>query len=147
MVGPARKFGAPMLEFSGPIKPSFFLTFDEPLTARLSGGDGAARLRVMRGNGYPHDLRLNPDRPATLHAGRVFAPVVDEGARLVLDVATDAHARFLVLCANCFTEMWSTNVAPDALGDIDAAHTKFWNTDEIRDRGCPKCFAAAAKPH
>lgn len=136
-----------MLEFSGPIKPSFFLTFDAPLTARLSGADGAARLRVMREIGYPHDLRLSAERPATLHAGRVFAPVVDGGARLVLDVATDARARFLVLCANCFTEMWSADVAPDALDQIDAAHAKFWNTDDIRDRGCPKCFAAAAKPH
>ena len=30
---------------------------------------------------------------------------------------------------------------------IDAAHAEFWDTDALRDRGCPTCFAAAAKPH
>lgn len=136
-----------MLEFSGPIRPSFFLTFDEPLVARLHGSDGAARLRVMRDTGYPHDLRVQAGKPATLRGGRVFAPVVDEGARLALDVPADAHARFLILCANCFTEMWSEQVAADALEEIDAAHARFWDTETLRDRGCPNCFAAAARPH
>ena len=136
-----------MLEFRGPIRPSFFLTFDEPLRAVLRGADGAARLRVMRAGAYPHDLRVTADKPATLHAGRVFAPVVDEGATLSLEVAPEAHLRFLVLCANCFTEMWCKPLSAGDRAGIDAAHAEFWDTDALRDRGCPTCFAAAAKPH
>ena len=136
-----------MLTFSGPIKPSFFLTIDEPASARLAGPDGAARLRVMRSTGYPHDLRVVADQPSTLRAGRVFAPVVDDGAELSIEVDPDAHLRFLVLCANCFTEIWSRALKADDRAGIDAAHAEFWASDVIRDRGCPKCFAAAAKPH
>ena len=113
----------------------------------LTGADGTARLRVMRSTGYPHALRVTADKPATLRAGRVFAPVVDEGARLDIDVAPEAHLRFVVLCANCFTQMWSKPLSGGDRAGIDAAHAEFWETDAIRDRGCPNCFAASAKPH
>ena len=136
-----------MLEFDGPIRPSFFLTFDAPLRAVLYGVDGAARLRVMRETGYPHDLRVTHDQPAVLHAGRVFAPVVDEGARLGLEVDPAAGLRFLVLCANCFTEIWSEGLGADDRAGIDAAHAAFWGSDVLSARGCPNCHAAAAKPH
>ena len=136
-----------MLEFSGPIKPSFFLSLDEPSAVRLDGPDGAARLRVMGSGGYPHDLRVVGDKPSTLHAGRVFAPVVDEGASVRVDTGPESGLRFLILCANCFTEMWAKSLRADDRAGIDRAHAEFWESDELRDRGCPQCFAAAAKPH
>ena len=138
-----------MLEFRGPIKPSFFLSLDEASAAHLDGADGAARLRVMRGTGYPYDLRVVAGQPSTLRAGRVFAPVVDEGAALRIEFAPETHLRFLILCANCFTEIWAKTLPSDASqrAAVDAAHAEFWDSDELRDHGCPKCFAAAAKPH
>ena len=136
-----------MLVFRGPIRPSFFLSFDAATAAHLDGADGAARLRVMRDTGYPHDLRVVAAQPSTMRAGRVYAPVVDEGATLKIEVAPESHVTFVILCANCFTQMWSRPMSADDRAGIDAAHADFWASDELRDRGCPNCFAAAAKPH
>lgn len=135
-----------MLDFKGPIHPSFYLAADAPVTAEASSVGTA--LRVMRSTGYPHDIKVVPGQTASLRAGRVFAPVVHPGAALRVDVADEARFDFKILCANCFTEMYATPLpTPVTLEGIAVAEDGFWTTPELRDRGCPKCFAAAAKPH
>ncbi len=132
------------MEFTGPIQPSFYLSFDEGVTATATGAGG--RLRVIRSSGYPHDLQVVPGQQATMRAGRVFAPVVEAGGTLRLGTEAEAHLNFKVLCANCFAEMYSKSIERN-LEALAKAEATFWETDAIRDNGCPRCFAAAAKPH
>lgn len=134
------------MTFTGPIQPSFYLSADDGLTVTATGAGG--RLRVIRSTGYPHDIRVFPEQAATLRAGRVFAPVVEAGGTLEVVAPPDAHLNFKILCANCFAEMWSRPLPDtDRLAAVATAEATFWETDDIRDRGCPRCFAAAARPH
>ena len=132
------------MTFTGPLQPSFYLSSDDTITATAGGAGG--RLRVIGSTGYPHDIKVTAEQPATMRAKRVFAPVVEAGGTLDLQIPTEAHLNFKVLCANCFAEMYSKPIAATKHA-IAAAESTFWETDEIRDRGCPRCFAAAARPH
>ncbi len=132
------------MRFTGPIQPSFYLSFDDGITASAAGAGG--RLRVIGSNGYPHDIKVTAGQPASMRPKRIFAPVVEAGGTLELQVSPEAHLNFKVLCANCFAEMYSRpiDVTKEAIAGAEAT---FWETDAIRDKGCPRCFAAAAKPH
>lgn len=128
----------------GPRHSVVYLRLDAAAT--LSSAGAGARVRVLRDSGYPHDLKVAPERPALLKAGRVFTPVVDAGAAVDLEVADARAAEARVLCANCFAEMWRRDLPRDfdarALAAVEEA---FWA--DTAAHACPRCHAAAARPH
>ena len=129
----------------GPLHGDFYLAFDGALAARAEGGN--ARIRVIGSAGYPHDIRVGARAPGKLRAGRVFAPVIDPGHGLTLDLDTpQASAHFKILCANCFAEIWSRPLgpAPEAAA-VARLEREFW--DAPTQPGCPRCLAAAARAH
>lgn len=132
------------MQLSGPYHSVVYLTLDAP--ARLTASGDGVRVRVLRDTGYPHDLRVSRGRPAVLKAGRVFTPVVDGHAELEFEAGSVGRADALVLCANCFAEMWRRELAwppnPDLL---TATERDFWADHSAH--ACPRCRAAAARPH
>lgn len=128
----------------GPHHSVVYLRLDAPATLR-AGAEGA-RVRVLRDTGYPHDLKVAPGRPAVLKPGRTFTPVADAGVAIELDAADVGEATALVLCANCFAELWRRPLAwpPTPVG-LAAAEEAFWA--EPGAHACPRCHAAAALPH
>ena len=140
----------------GPLHGDFYLSFWFPLSVEAEGE--VAVLRVIRGDGYPHDLQVELGASAKLKPNRVFAPVLGSGGSVRLETGVGpfdleaftagdpAAAEFKILCANCFAQIWSRALPPDAGAvEVNEAEEMFWSDPERP--GCPRCFAAAAKAH
>lgn len=119
-----------------------YLRLDAPAT--LSGA--ASLVRVLRDTGYPHDLKVREGRTAILKAGRVFTPIIPGGGSMTVEAPGAAGAEVLALCANCFATMWRRALAwPAEAASLDELERAFWSASSAH--ACPRCKAAAARPH
>ena len=132
------------MHLTGPRNSVVYLRLDAPATLIATAGKGL--VRVLRDTGYPHDLKVSSARVATLKAGRTFTPLIADGAGVRIEADGVGEAQALALCANCFAIMWRHPLdwsgGAEGLAALERA---FWADESAH--ACPRCRAAAAKPH